>query len=258
MRKTLRAFFLAALFTLFAVPSFAQSPAKGGRFDTQIQQDAEKLLQAKPKFQNIKAETDDAIVTLTGGPVKLYLDKLDAEKRIKRIAHVDGVRNHVEVEGNVPDAELTEKLSDKLRYDRVGYGIMFNNLTLAVKDGVATIGGQVRDYPDRDSALAIAETQSGVKDVIDNIEVLPTSNFDDDLRVKIARAIYGYASLQRYGTDPQKPIRIIVKNGHVILDGVVDSAMDRQLAGTRANGVSGVFSVDNRLMVPPSTPKKKK
>ena len=63
MRKILQAFSLAALFTLSAVPSFAQSPAKGGRFDTQIQQDAEKLLQSKPKFQNIKAETDDAIVT---------------------------------------------------------------------------------------------------------------------------------------------------------------------------------------------------
>lgn len=258
MRKDSKALSLAGLFVLFAVPMFSQAPAKGGRFDDQIQQDAEKLLQSKPKFQNIKAETDDAIVTLTGGPVKLYLDKLDVEKKAKHISHVDGVRNHIEVEGNVPDAELTEKLSNKLRYDRVGYGIMFNNLTLEVKDGVATIGGQVRDYPDRDSALAIAETQSGVKDVIDNIEVLPTSIFDDDLRVKIARSVYGYASLQRYGTDPQKPIRIIVKNGHVTLDGVVDSAMDKQLAGTRANEVSGVFSVDNRLMVPASESKDKK
>lgn len=168
------------------------------------------------------------------------------------------MRNHVEVETSVPDAELSEKLADKLRYDRVGYGIMFNSLTLEVKDGVATIGGQVRDYPDRESALAIAETQSGVKDVIDNIEVLPTSIIDDDLRVKIARAIYGYSSLQRYGTDPQKPIRIIVKNGHVTLDGVVDSAADKQIAGVRANEVASVFSVDNQLMVSRGAPKKRK
>jgi len=254
IRKAARLLFVAVACASLAVPAFAQGK---GRYDAQIQQDVEKVLQSKPKLQAIKAETDDAIVTLTG-TVKLYVDKLDAEKRVKRVAKVDGVRNHVEVDTTVPDAELSGKLADKLRYDRVGYGIMFNSLTLEVKDGVATIGGQVRDYPDRDSALAIAETQLGVKDVVDNIEVLPTSGFDDDLRVKIARAIYGYASLQRYGSDPQKPIRIIVKNGHVTLDGVVDSAMDRQLAGTRASSVSGVFSVDNRLIVPPSTPKKKK
>ena len=168
------------------------------------------------------------------------------------------MRNHVEVETSVPDAELSEKLADKLRYDRVGYGIMLNSLTLEGKEGVALIGGQVRDYPDRESARAIAAAQPGVKDVIDNIEVLPTSIIDDDLRVKIARAIYGYSSLQRYGTDPQKPIQIIVKNGHVTLDGVVDSAADEQIAGVRANGVAGVFGVNNQLMVSRGTSKKKK
>ena len=254
IRKTVLLLSLAGLCVALGTVSFAQGK---GRYDAQIQQDAEKLLQSKAKFQGIKAETDDAIVTLTG-KVKLYFEKLDAEKHVKHIAKVDGVRNHVEVETTVPDAELSEKLADKLRYDRVGYGIMFNNLTLEVKDGVATIGGQVRDYPDRESALAIAETQPGVKDVIDNIEVLPTSIFDDDLRVKIARAIYGYSSLQRYGTDPQKPIRIIVKNGHVTLDGVVDSAADKQIAGVRANEVADVFSVDNQLMVSRGAPKKRK
>lgn len=254
IRKVQLLLSFVGLCAMLATSTFAQGK---GRYDAQIQQDAEKLLQSKPKLQGIQPATDDAIVTLTGS-VKLYFDKLDAEKRIKRIAKVDGVRNHVEVDTNVPDAELSEKLADKLRYDRVGYGIMFNSLTLQVKDGVATIGGQVRDYPDRDSALAIAETQPGVRDVIDNIEVLPTSMFDDDLRVKIARAIYGYSSLQRYGSDPQKPIRIIVKNGNVTLDGVVDSAADKQIAGMRANGVSGVFHVDNRLVVAPGAPKKKK
>jgi hyperosmotically inducible periplasmic protein len=109
---------------------------------------------------------------------------------------------------------------DRLRYDRVGYGIAFNVLTLDVKDGVVTLGGTVRDYSSRDSAIAIAETTPGVKDIVDNIEVAPTSMFDDQLRVKLYRAIYGAPTLQRYEMDPQKPIRIIVENGNVTLYGV--------------------------------------
>jgi osmotically-inducible protein OsmY len=126
---------------------------------------------------------------------------------------------------------------------------MFNSLALKVENGVVTVSGDVHDYPSRDSAIAIVETTPGVKDVIDEINVLPTSGFDDDLRIRIARAIYGDPALRKYAIDPQKPIRIVVDNGHVTLDGVVDSELDRQLAFTRANSVSNVFSVTNNLMV---------
>jgi osmotically-inducible protein OsmY len=73
--------------------------------------------------------------------------------------------------------------------------------------------------------------------------------FDDQLRVKLYRAIYGAPTLQRYEMDPQKPIRIIVENGNVTLYGVVDNAMDKQIAGVQANSVPGVFSVSNQLVV---------
>jgi hypothetical protein len=103
--------------------------------------------------------------------------------------------------------------------------------------------------------VAVAETTPGAKDIVDNIEVAPTSMFDDQLRVKLYRAIYGASTLQRYEMDPQKPIRIVVENGHVTLYGVVDSAMDKQIAGTQANGVPGVFSVDNQLIALSDTKK---
>jgi len=119
---------------------------------------------------------------------------------------------------------------------------------LDVKDGVVTLGGTVHDYPSKDSAVVVAETTPGVKDLVDNIEVAPTSMFDDELRVKLYRAIYGASTLRRYEMDPQKPIRIVVENGHVTLYGVVDTAMDKQIAGTQANSVPGVFSVDNKLI----------
>jgi hyperosmotically inducible protein len=72
---------------------------------------------------------------------------------------------------------------------------------------------------------------------------------DDRLRHRLFRAIYGYPALERYALGVQKPIRILVKNGHVTLEGVVDSEGDKNLAGLRANGVSGTFSVTNNLRV---------
>jgi osmotically-inducible protein OsmY len=228
---------------------WAQRGREGtGSDDQQIQQDVTKILQSKDQWRGITASTDDAIVTLTGF-VKLYIDKMDAARRVGKVEHVDGVRNHIQVQGDVPDAQLREKLADKLAYDRIGYGIVFNNLTLNVQNGVATVGGQVHDYPSRDSALAIVETTPGVKDVIDNIEVLPTSNFDDDLRVRVARAIYGDPTMRKYAMSPQKPIRIIVDNGNVTLEGVVDSDFDKQIAETRAKQVPNVFSVKDNLFV---------
>jgi osmotically-inducible protein OsmY len=222
-----------------------QKPA--ARYDQQILQDVNKYIQGKKEFQGVKAAVEDQIVTLDG-TVNLYIDRENLEKKVKKMKNVDGIRNHVQIQSNVPDDQLRQSLADRLRYDRVGYGIAFNAITLDVKDGVVTLGGTVHDYPSRDSALGVAATTPGVKDIVDNIDVAPTSMFDDDLRVKLYRAIYGAPTLRRYEMDPQKPIRIVVENGHVTLYGVVDSAMDKQIAGTQASGVSGVFSVDNQLI----------
>jgi hyperosmotically inducible periplasmic protein len=79
--------------------------------------------------------------------------------------------------------------------------------------------------------------------------VLPTSPMDDRLRVRLYHAIYGYPSLEKYALGVQKPIRIIVRNGKVTLEGVVDNEGDKNIANIRANSVSGVFSVTNNLQV---------
>jgi len=72
---------------------------------------------------------------------------------------------------------------------------------------------------------------------------------DDQIRIAEYRAIYGYPALERYALGVQKPIRIIVKNGRVTLEGAVDSEADKNLAGVRANGVPGTFAVTNNLQV---------
>jgi hyperosmotically inducible periplasmic protein len=252
MRLTVTILLVAMCAGMAASAAAQQKPA--GRYDGQILQDVNKYLQSKKEFQGVKASVEDQIVTLDG-TLNLYIDRENLEKKVKKIKNVDGIRNHVQIQSNVPDEQLRQTLADRLRYDRVGYGIAFNVLTLDVKDGVVTLGGTVHDYPSKDSAVAIAETTPGVKDIIDNIEVAPTSMFDDELRLKLYRAIYGAPTLRRYEMDPQKPIRIVVENGHVTLYGVVDSAMDKQIAGTQANSVSGVFGVDNQLIALSDTKK---
>lgn len=217
--------------------------------DRQIQQLASQELQKKDKLRSVSASVEDGIVTLSGN-VDLLIEKANAEKRVRKVKSVDGVRNHIQVAGTqVSDADLRDTVSNKLRYDRVGYGITFNNLTVAVDNGTVTVGGNVRDYPDRDSAIAILETTPGVKDVIDEINVAPVSTFDDQLRIRLARAVYGHPSLQMYSLDPQAPIRIVVLNGNVELAGIVKSDSDRQVAFMQASAVPGVFSVQNNLMV---------
>jgi len=241
-----------AVFTLLflagmALPSLAV--AETNAKDRKVSELASAQLQKKDTFRSVTVQTDDGIVTLSG-EVPLYIDKVNAEKRVRKVKMVDGVRNHIEVGGPaIADSDVRDNLADKLRYARVGYGIVFNSLGVDVKNGVVTVTGNVRNYTDRDSALAIVATTAGVKEVVDEIGVAPASIFDDNLRIRLARAIYGNSNLQKYALDPQAPIRIVVENGHVELTGVVLNELDRQMAFTQANSVPGVFSVTNHLAV---------
>ncbi len=212
----------------------------------------------KQQFKNVKVSVQDGVASLTG-TVDLYEYKVDADKRIHKVKGVSAVRNDIEVAGpNVSDAELQAKLGEKLTYDRVGYGNAFNSITLNVQNGVVTLGGHARTDVDKDSALALVSTYPGVKEVVNEIEVDPVSIMDDQTRMAVARAVYGYPTLQKYAIDPAKTIRISVQNGHVELYGVVDSQADKEVAFMRANGVPGVFSVKNYLQVAnqPSEPQK--
>ncbi len=149
----------------------------------------------------------------------------------------------------MPDAELEQKLAKKLRYVRVGYDITFDYFALGVKNGVVTVEGQDRTGIGRDEALADIATTPGVKDVIENISLEPVSQFDDGLRFRAMRVIYGDTVLSKYAIDPARPIRIIVDNGHLTLYGSVDNKMDKEVAGIRANQLFGAFSVDNKLHI---------
>jgi osmotically-inducible protein OsmY len=217
--------------------------------DDQIEGEVHKALDNK-KFQNVTADVHGPEVVLAGS-VDSYAAKEEADNRIHHVKGVKGVENDIQVAGpTVEDAQLRDKLAKALSYDRVGYGTTaFNSLTIGVQNGAVTLGGTVYGPPDKDSALSLVANTPGVKDIVDHIEVAPVSPMDDRLRVELARVIYGTPQLQRYAMDPAKPIRITVVNGNVTLSGVVDSKMDHDVAGIRANGVPGVFKVDNELQI---------
>ncbi len=126
---------------------------------------------------------------------------------------------------------------------------VFDNLEYKVDDGTVTLMGQVVNPVNKTDVEKAVKSIEGVERVDNRIEILPVSQQDDHLRSALFRALYGYPSLERYNLGVIKPIRIIVKNGHVTLEGVVDSQADKDTAGLRANGVPGIFSVTNNLEV---------
>jgi hyperosmotically inducible periplasmic protein len=126
---------------------------------------------------------------------------------------------------------------------------VFDNIAYKVQGGTVTLLGQVvRPSLKSDAENSIKHIE-GVDRVDNQIEVLPPSSQDDAIRIALFRAIYQYPSLQKYEMGVQKAIRIIVKNGRVTLEGVVDSQGDKDLAGIRAKSVPGTFEVTNNLQV---------
>ena len=251
MMNPLRVSALAAALAglIFALPQVLQAYGGSGAEQKDVAA-AVKAKLDKSQYKDVEVTVDANGVADLTGTVSLYEYKADADKTVHKVKGVTAVRNDIAVAGpSVPDAQLQKTLSEKLTYDRVGYGNLYDAITLNVQNGDVTLGGSTHDYPNRDSAIGTVATTPGVKDVVDEITVDPLSTNDDRIRIEEARAIYGYPTLNRYAIDPAKPIRIAVQNGNVALYGVVDSQGDKDVAGLRANGVPGVFSVKNYLQV---------
>jgi hyperosmotically inducible protein len=128
------------------------------------------------------------------------------------------------------------------------YGV-FDHLAFRVDGNRVTLIGQVTRPTLKSSAENVVRNIEGVEAVVNNIEVLPLSPHDDQIRMAAYRAIYGQTALNQYALQAVPPIHIIVKNGHLTLEGVVANEADRNLANLEARSVPGVFSVTNNLRV---------
>jgi len=149
------------------------------------------------------------------------------------------------------NARLERRLSNEVRHElnMIPQFTVFDNLAYRVDGGTVTLFGQVRDAIVKDSAEARVKHLEGVERVDNQIEILPASFNDDRIRGRVARAVFNDPRLFNYGIQTVPPIHIIVKNGHVNLEGVVRTQAEKDDAFIRANGVSGVFSVENNLQV---------
>ena len=157
-------------------------------------------------------------------------------------------------QGAVSTAQKKDGLSgleNQVRHELVmlpWFGV-FDNLEFQVNGDEIVLSGHVTRPTLKTDAGRVVARIEGVTKVVNNIEVLPLSSFDDQIRLATYRSIYSFGALSRYNWGPVPPIHIIVKNGSVTLAGVVANETDRNIAALRANGVSGVFSVDNHLKV---------
>ncbi len=149
------------------------------------------------------------------------------------------------------ESKYREKLYKEVRHQLVmlPWYSVFDNLAYQVDGDKVTLSGQVTRPVLKSDAEAAVKSIEGVASVVNNIEVLPPSPMDDQLRRALYRTIYGDAGLSRYSIQAVPSIHIIVKNGNVTLEGVVDNEADKNLAGLRANQVPNVFSVKNNLFV---------
>ncbi len=147
--------------------------------------------------------------------------------------------------------QAVERIQKEVRHEilMLPYFDVFDNIAFKVDGDDVTLFGQVTRPTLKTDVERVVKTIEGVEKVDNQIEVLPVSPNDDRLRLRLFRAIYGFNALQRYALPVVKPVRIIVKNGHVTLEGIVDSEGDKNLVNLRARGVSGSFSVTNNLNV---------
>lgn len=150
----------------------------------------------------------------------------------------------------VPD-KAVQRIVKEVRHEllMLPYLDVFDYLAYKVNGYDVTLLGQVTRPSLKSDAERAVKSIEGVEKIDNQIEVLPPSPMDDRLRLALYRAIYGFAPLQKYALGVQKPIRIIVKSGHVTLEGVVDNQTDKNTVGIRANGVPGIFGVVNNLQV---------
>src|SRR5579872_3431102 len=168
-----------------------------------------------------------------------------AEKSATRTSAVPTSAHRASAPDSTPGSGRGDaRIAQEVRHELVMlpyYGI-FDNLSYQVNGSTVTLAGQVTRPTLKSDAENVVKRIEGVDRVINNIEVLPLSPDDDRIRMATYRALYGDPALNRYAIQAVPPIHIIVRNGHVTLEGVVATESEKNIAGIRANSVPGAFS----------------
>lgn len=172
-----------------------------------------------------------------------------SSSRILLVFLVLGLALSASAKSSAADQKAQDRITREVHHELVMIPqlTIFDNLAYKVDGGTVTLLGQVRNAVIKNEAERSVKGIEGVDRVVNDIEILPPSPMDDQIRLKVAHAIFGASSLFRYSLGAVPPIHIIVNRGHVTLEGVVDNQSDKDMAGLKANTVPGVFSVQNNL-----------
>lgn len=148
-------------------------------------------------------------------------------------------------------AQARSPIERQIRHELVmlPYYSVFDNIVFRVEGGTVTLMGQTVRPTLKSDAGNVVKRLEGVEKVVNNIEVLPPSNNDDQIRLAAYRAIYHFPQLQKYALSAVPSIHIIVKGGRITLEGVANNKMDKNVAEIQAKSIPGVFSVTNNLRV---------
>lgn len=239
---------IALILGTFAIPTAAREehvPLSDSMIKTLV--DHRLIERGLQRDDNVQVSVEDQVVVLEGS-VRSLAEKKRAEREANRVMDVLRVENNLTIEAtNRSDQEIAEGVARAIR-SFVFYDI-FDWIDGEVRQGTVTLRGWVREPWRRADYERRAETAIGVKQVRNEIKILPASIYDDQIRVATARLIYTHPSFRRYANRSLPPIHIVVDRGRVVLKGAVASEVERQLAGSLVRSGILTFEVVNHLRV---------
>ncbi len=246
MTRSIRIFVLPTILIAFAAVGLAQ---KHNITSAQIKAEIQDKIYHAHIFQhgNVQVAYANGIATLTGSVDSIGV-KMDAERAARKVDEVNQVVNNITV--NLGDTSVRSVLN-QARKSIILYPFytIYDHIVLRYQTGDLTVDGQVTDPFKKSDIGNFLSHIPGVAELTNDLQVLPVSQYDNELRLVIARAIYDDPYFINYRNQPLPPIHIIVDNGNVTLYGVVNSPMDKQKAGNDARLAATFFSFKNDLRV---------
>ncbi len=217
--------------------------------DATIKKLAEYRLQKEGLMEHnqIDVFVKDQVITLSG-TVQSLGDKQRAVEVANGTDGATGVQDQLVIKsGAFTDQQIAGEIAHSIK-TYVFYDI-FDWVSGEVHDGVYTMTGYVREPWRKQDYERRVEDIPGVRKVINNLKVLPFSTIDDQIRIAAARAIYNFPLFRKYSSQPNPPIHVIVDNGKVILEGVVNTKLEKQVAYNQVRSHVLSFEVINNLRV---------
>lgn len=242
VRRILAIGSLAALLMVsFAPLSYAQKHTPMS--DQQIQSLVEHRLDERD-IPGVRVGVKGGVVTLSGTVPSAWA-KAEAIEQARKVDDVQSVISELTIARAESDVVIAEQVAKQVR--RYVFYTIYDDVDIAVNGGVVTLTGRVTMPYKANEIAKFASRVMGVQEVTNQIQTLPVSQFDEQLRYSIASQIYNDPVFSNYAIQVNPPVHIIVENGRVTLTGVVISEVERRKAEIIARSTFGVFSVENKL-----------